>query len=123
METLTALKAAESQERTRAGRYESLTNDLAATKARISKLQSDVPNTKALTQMLALCAEIPKDIVTRGGGGLIGVPGGLIARDFLQVTIGSALTDARNRDQQRKDRLATLQTRLAVIESELKEFA
>ena len=30
----------------------------------------------------------------RGGGGLLGVPGGIISRDFLQVTISGAFTFA-----------------------------
>lgn len=121
-ETLTEIRQHEDKRRALAYQFETLTNDRTDVKKRISKLEDGVPNTKALRQIIELTAEIPADIVTRGTPGMITVPGGLVARDFIQMVARGALADALNRDERRKARLAELKAKLALIDNALKEF-
>jgi hypothetical protein len=120
-ELLSEIESKESERRENAWHYEKLVGERTRLTKSIQRLteMSDAADVKALTQMHKLCADVPKDLITKGSRTL---PGGFVARDLLQAVVVDALADVQRKAAAAKAALKTARQQLASVEEALKEF-
>lgn len=119
MKTLSEMTEREEAARERAWRYEQLSNRRNDLKRTIERLTTQVPDVTSLEKMHRLCADLPKDLTTKGS---TMIPGGFIVRDMLQSIIVGALGDVQRKANATKAALTKARADLAEIETLLQEF-
>jgi hypothetical protein len=121
METLSEIEKAEEARRENAWRYEKLLDEQKRMRQSIERLEAlaSANDVKALEKMHALCAQVPKDLLTKGSKFC---PGGFQFHVLLQCIVTDALADVKRKADAAQTALVTTRKNLAQVEQALKEF-